>query len=400
MTRTIRQSMTLTTLALAMSGVAAARESAREPFSLLTDDGATLAIQGLIQFDSRSFLDGLSADEFLIRRARLTLDGRIGSRTSFRIRPESGARDFRIIDAYFDTRLSPGTSLRAGRFKPPVGLERLQSAADLRLVERSFVTELLPARDLGIQVHGRSPSLEWAIGLFNGVPDGRADQVVEDGAAEIAARLFLKPVDRSETGGALLGFGLGMTFGSSDDDSGQPVFVGYRSPGQETIFGYRTGTDGSFAHGDKWRLSPQFYWYRGAFGVMGEWARSSQAVSRPSAGRADTLEHDAWQLSAEWFVTGEAAGYADPGTANAVQLVARISGLDPDGAAFDGGTGSFADVTSSVRGARSAAFGINWFPVRGLKASFVYEQTVFAGGAAAGNRPSEKLLLMRLQQEF
>ena len=44
----------------------------------------------------------------------------------------------------------PWFAVTAGKFKVPVGLERLQSANDIRFVERAFPTSLLPNRDLGV----------------------------------------------------------------------------------------------------------------------------------------------------------------------------------------------------------------------------------------------------------
>jgi phosphate-selective porin OprO/OprP len=39
--------------------------------------------------------------------------------------------------------------LKAGKFKPYVGLERLQSGADIKFIERSYVSNILPNRDVG-----------------------------------------------------------------------------------------------------------------------------------------------------------------------------------------------------------------------------------------------------------
>jgi len=381
---------------------AAAQGSGNNGFAIRSPDGAyELAIGGLAQVDGRFFADGIADDQFLVRRARLTFDVKAGERMSLRIRPESSnGDDVRVVDVYVDTRLPGSLTLRAGKFKPPVGLERLQSASDLRLIERSFVTELVPSRDVGLQLSGEHETLSWAFGVFNGVPDGRTEDIGDDGEPEAAARLFFESFDRSSTGGAVFGFGLGATFGSRDGDASDPLLAAYRSPGQESIFSYRAGDDGTIAAGDRLRLSPQFYWFRGPLGLTGEWARVSQGASRPSGGRAATLEHDAWQLTAEWFLTGEASAYSDPDSRGALQLVARISGLDLDNASFEGGTDSFADPLVSVTKAKSAAIGVNWFPLPGLKSSLVYQHTAFDGGAAAGDRPDERLLLVRLQQEF
>jgi phosphate-selective porin OprO/OprP len=387
---------------LANFRMAAAQDVGDDRILVRSPGGAyELAISGLAQIDGRLFAEGSGDDRFLIRRARLTFDVNAGERIALRIRPESSnGDDVRIVDAYLETRLSESLSLRVGRFKPPVGLERLQSASDLRRIERSFVTELVPSRDVGIQLSGNLETLTWAFGLFNGVADGRAEDIADDGDPEADARIFFEPLDRSATGGALFGLGLGMTFGRRDGDASDPLLVAYRSPGQVPMFSYRTGDDGTYAAGDRLRLSPHFYWFRGPLGLTGEWARVRQDVARPSSDRAATLEHEAWQLTAEWFITGEGSGYSDPDRPGALQLVARVSGMDLDAASFNGDADSFVDPRVSVSTARSAAVGVNWFPLPGLKSSLVYQHTAFDGASNAADRPDERLLLVRLQQQF
>jgi phosphate-selective porin OprO/OprP len=354
--------------------------------------------------DGRWFFDDSAPDddsEWLLRRVRPSFEGKFGERIAFRLMPDFGGGDSQLIDAYVDTTLGAGVLLRAGKFKAPVGLERLQSANSLRMVERSYVTELLPNRDLGVQLFGGSPRLQWAAGLFNGVDDGRSGDQDDDGNQEVALRLFSELFGSSKSA-SVFGIGVGASYGSTDGASGTPLLSGYRSPGQNTVFGYRTGGDGTFADGERLRLSPQFYWYSGSVGLMGEWARVSQDVRRVTGGldRSATLDHDAWQLTAEWFLTGDKAGFRDPETVGAVQLVARISRLSIDDDAFGAGANSFAEPAAAVQTADTWGAGVNWRPMEGLKASFVYQQSSFEGGAPAGDRPDEKVLFVRLQQAF
>ena len=154
-------------------------------FSLSSADAEwSLGLRGLVQVDGRYFTDDSAPDddnEWLLRRVRPTLEGRFGERVSFRIMPDFGGGDSQLIDAWIETKLDAGLTLRAGKFKPPVGLERLQSGSDLRIVERSVVTELLPNRDIGVQLSGGSLRLNWAAGIFNGVKDGRSADEDDDG---------------------------------------------------------------------------------------------------------------------------------------------------------------------------------------------------------------------------
>lgn len=398
-------------LCLAATSTATAQDSAGtridagpEGFALASEGGEwRLRLRGLVQVDGRIFADDSAAEddtEWLLRRVRPSFEGELGERIAFRIMPDFGGGDASLVDAYIDTDIGNGVSIRAGKFKPPVGLERLQSANDLRLIERSVVTELVPNRDVGVQVSGNAGLVDWSAGLFNGVIDGRSGDESEDGNQDVAVRLFVVPLD-GENSATLLGFGVAATVGDTEGAAGSSLLPSYRSPAQNAVFAYRQGADGTFADGDRRRVVPQFYAYQGPVGVLGEWARVTQDVRRSGAGfdRSASLEHEAWQLTAEWLLTGERAGFEDPGS-GAVQLVSRVSGLSIDDAAFSGGVASFADPADAVRKSSTWAFGVNWFPLPGLKASAAYQQTSFEGGAANGDRPDEKVLMLRLQTRF
>jgi phosphate-selective porin OprO/OprP len=388
----------------AADGIAANAEG----FALLSGDGAwTLRLRALLQVDGRVFDSdsaGRGDNEWVLRRVRPTLEGSFGERVAFRLMPDFGNGRTEVPDAWIDLKLGEaGAVLRAGKFKPPVGLERLRSANHLQLVERSIVTELVPRRDLGVQLSAGGEQIEWAAGLFNGVVDGGAGDGDSDGKQELAARVFAQPFADAEEGPfSGLGLGVAVTYGSMDGTTANPLLPGYRSPGQKVMFDYRTGADGTFASGERRRVSPQFYWYRGPWGLMGELVRVSQDVRRVSAGvqRDASLDHDAWQLTLNWFPTGEAAGFQDPKAIGAIEVVARASGLSTDTESFVGEATSFADPMTAVRKADTRALGVNWYPAGGIKASLTYHETAFSGGSIGGDREDEHLLLARLQLFF
>ena len=383
---------------------AAVAASGTSGFSLQSGDGQyQLQIRGLLHVDGRYFPgDGApeADNEFLLRRARWSVDGKFGKRIAVLLRPESSNGVTQVIDAYIDAKIRDNVSLRAGKFKPPVGLERLQAATDLRMIERSLVTELVPTRDIGLQLSGTASRISWAVGIFNGVADGRSGDLGDDGKLEVAARLFAEPFVRRNSGDSVFGFGVGASTGSRAGSPSTPLFSSYRSAGQNAIFFYRGGTDATFADGERWRISPQAYWYRGPFGVLGEWARVGHAVRRALVDRSDDLVHDAWQISGEWNITGEHTGYRGAPAPGTIQLVARIECLTIDDSAFAAGADSFADPAAAVSEARSMGLGINWFVWPGLKTSLVYRHTDFTGGALAGNRPDEQLVSARMQFAF
>ena len=160
----------------------------RDGFSLRSADGNfQLRLRGYVQADGRFFLDDEErpgVDTFLLRRVRPIFEGTLWKNFGFRIMPDFGGGQTALQDAYLDIRFNPAIQLRAGKFKPPVGLERLQSGSELLFVERALPTNLVPNRDVGIQLGGdvATGGLAWAVGVFNGVTDGGSgDNDTNDG---------------------------------------------------------------------------------------------------------------------------------------------------------------------------------------------------------------------------
>src|SRR5262245_65644341 len=59
-----------------------------------------------------------------------------------------------LQDAYVNFRPWTWLQLQSGKYKPPVGLERLQSATNLVFIERALPTTLVPNRDIGFMLQG------------------------------------------------------------------------------------------------------------------------------------------------------------------------------------------------------------------------------------------------------
>jgi phosphate-selective porin OprO/OprP len=390
--------------------------SGKDGFSIKSADGAyVLKLRGYTQFDGRFYQEDEQRpanDTFLLRRIRPIIEGTIFKIFDFRIMPDFAQGQTVLFDGYLEGRFSPAFRVRAGKFKPPIGLERLQSATDTLFIERAFPTALVPNRDLGIQLSGdlAGGGVTWAAGYFNGVPDaGNLDLDVED-RKDAAARLFFTPFARTgNTGGPLKGLGFGVA-GSQGQQRGTltaPGLAAYRTPGQQTFFSYRTdgtATGTVIAAGDRIRLSPQAYLYAGPFGLLTEYVTSSQEVRRGDV-IAD-LENKAWQVAASWVIAGGEPSFRavapkqpfDPAshTWGAFELVARVSGLEVDDDAFP----LFANPASAASSAESMGLGFNWYLNRNLRVALNYEVTEFEGGAATGDREDEKVLLSRFQISF
>jgi phosphate-selective porin OprO/OprP len=398
-------------------------------FSIGTPDGANIIkFRANLAVDGRWFGDELpqTADTFLFRRARPYIEGTIGNIYDFRLMPDFAGGRTIILDAYINGKFKPWLNVQAGKFKGPVGLERLQPDQYNRFLELGFPSALVPNRDLGIQVAGEFGGgvLNYAVGYFNGTLDGSSTDanatpdVDNDGKKDIEARLFANPFANSANFFLRgLGFGIAGTHVNQVGTAAATLLPAFRTPGQQSFFSFRGNTtaasnDATFASGERERWSPQLYYYLGRVGLIGEYVSSSQEVRRNvvAGARADKLENTAWQASVSYFLTGEDAAYASftPNTSfeigkpgwGAWEVAVRYHELKIDDDAFVAGADSFANPLTQARRARAAGIGVNWYLNQNVKWMLDYERTRFDGGAATGDRPDEKALLTRFSLVF
>jgi phosphate-selective porin OprO/OprP len=360
-----------------------------------------------IQIDNRT-LPGDSTvpltDQMLIRRARPALSGTVYKYIDFYLRPDFGLGTTVLYEAYFELKYFPRANLRVGKFKPPVGLERLQSDDDTSFVERGFPTLLAPSRDIGYQISGDlvRRRVSYTMGVFNGVPDnGLSDASVSD-HRDYAARIFLTPF-LPNTNHPLSGLGFGVGASSGSDD-GIPL-PSYKTFGQNTFFSFASGVT---AAGHRTRLAPQGYYYNGPFGLFAEYTFAEEGLQKGTLRRS--IAFRAWQVQASYLLTGDKKGFTtltprknfDPKNHGwgAVELAVRTGEFSVERGFFDDG---FGNVASTPRHAKEWVGGVNWYLNRAVRISLDYGNTNFDGGASAaagGNRPTERALLQRFQINF
>ena len=389
-----------------------ATANGKDGFSLKSADGKyTLKIRGYLHADARFFpSDDAKAipNTFFLRRARPIIEASVGKYFDFRIMPDFGQGATTLFDAYWEGKFSPGFTVRAGKYKPPVGFERLQSATDITFAERGLPTNLAPNRDVGLQIAGDVSEglFAYQVGIFNGVADlGNGDGDGND-SKDLAARVYIQPVKTGSLKG--LGFGISGSTGEEQGTGLAPGLAGYRSPSQQTVFRYRTDAitpeNSVIAEGRRSRVSPHAYLGLGSLGVLGEYIISSQEVRR--AATSAKLTHKAWQTSAGFFLTGEQAGFRSPtpkkpfdlkeGHLGAFEIAARYGELDLDDDAFP----TFANPASAVTKAKAVGVGVNWHLNKQIKVVVNYEHTTFEGGGADGDRASEDFVVTRFQHAF
>ncbi len=381
------------------------------------DDNFKLRLRGYVQADGRFYLNDsahLLTDTFLLNRVRPVLEGSVFKNYDFKFMPDFGQGKAVIQDAYLDAHFSPWLNVLAGKYKAPVGLERMESARDLTFVERSLPTDIAPNRDIGLWLHGSlipeegresapgapypADLLGYALGVANGAADGSSDDTDENDSKDIEWRLFSHPFKHSGLG-PLAGLGLGVAGTIGNENGTAPA---YKTVGQQTFFSFNSGVT---ARGDRTRISPQGDFYWGPFGLLGEYIVSSEDVSKGALSKR--LDNSAWQVTASYVLTGEKASYYgvapkhpfSPGQGQwgSLELATRVGQLDVDHQAFQS---AFADPTKSASQAFDWGVGLNWYLNRGVKFVLDYDQTSFEGGAAHGNQQTEHALFTRVQVAF
>jgi phosphate-selective porin OprO/OprP len=426
-----------------------------------------LRIGSSIQTDYRNFLGdnppawipgspgwygGVGPDSIFLRQARIILEGYVFNDIYFKLMPDfaQNSNSSNLIpDAFVDFAYQPKASLLVGKYKPSIGLERLQGDANTVFLERAFPTNLAPNRDMGLQLHGafakpgykteKAPGaidsknfFTYQVGITNGTGD--SGNIALNGALpnsatsfannkEFDGRIFAQPFQHSGYDW-LEGFGVGVSGSFSNPD--HLALVAQRTPlGQSQFIDYTQvngQTKGTLtSNGNANRIYPQAYWYKGPFGLMGEYVASTQTLNATSNSRGNnnlTQTNTASHVQFSYVVTGEDNQFEgvkpirkfDPGkgTWGALQLAARWSQLTLDNDSF-----KLLDPTKSASEATEFTVGANWFLNKYSLIRFDYENVWFTGGAGTpgattngvtsyniANRPSEQVLSTRFQLAF
>jgi phosphate-selective porin OprO/OprP len=384
-------------------------------FSIRSADSRyQLKIRGYTHFDARFFEEApasrpAGADTFYFRRIRPIFEGTLAGVVDFRIMPDFAGSQLVVQDAYANLRYLPEAQLQFGKYKEPVGLERLQSATAMWFIERALPTLLVPNRDVGAMLQGnvREGLFSYQLAWMNGVPDGGSADADTGDDKDLVARFFVHPFQEAGIE-SLQGLGLGFatTYGREEGAPGT-----YKTSGQQTFFAFRTATTapatpGVFQTGKRVRYAPQAYWYWGPFGFLGEYVASSGDYRR--AGFSDTrVDDSAWQIAGAWAITGENESYRglipsssfDPwhGSWGGFELITRFSRLRVGGDAF---RSNFANPVTNAQTADLWSVGVNWYLNRFIKLGLNYDHTAFDNFGSNENRTPEGVILTRVQLSY
>jgi phosphate-selective porin OprO/OprP len=352
-----------------------------KPFLKSADDNFRIELGGRFQADfdaaegdTRTLSGSKLGSQFLVRRARLNLDGRLYRWIGFRIEAEF-TEGVSLKDAYLDLAFFPELRLQAGQFKVPFSLEELTSSRFIDFVERSIVNELAPSRDRGVMLYGdlMQGAVSYYLGGFNGTGEDTSDN---NGDKDLAFRLAFAPFRGSDSFWLKgLQFAGNVTWGNQDGSTSAQGRTSARTIERFRFFAPQP------TRGDRLRYGGDLAWLIGPAALKFEY--DVQANERnglgPGGSNLDDVMATGWYVSGTYVLTGEdklRSGnvlprnafipFSGKGGLGAFELGIRYAELDFDSDDpvnfFDGNLSRIpGGGTTAVNGAQALTLGFNWY---------------------------------------
>lgn len=405
----------------------------------------TAVAAGLSTLNGAAFAAGgnaggnIGADTFDIRRARIGVKGKFKEYYEFDILADIATGNNTSVtnttwdNAFLNVAWWKEAQFRFGHFKMPMNLEELTSSNNIDFMERSYVNQLSPTKELGAMIHGLPfKGITYALAVSNGSGAKQAETDIREDGKDIIGRVtanFAEIMDNKD-----MVMHSAVSFSTGDQPQGTvgvsgrtesrgatffraPVLANGAPNGYENIDRTRVGVEGALAYNQ--------------FKVQGEWLQQNNDFKTNT--RIYDLDTNAWYLEALWTITGEK--YSDSYKNGVFGAIKPIKDFDPK--TFTGGTWEIglrfnkfdasdyntngianaavntdAAITTKAAGfteAKSYTAGIKFLPNANMRYMLNYVKTDFddvIGGARGGviinNKriDEEKALMLRAQWMF
>jgi phosphate-selective porin OprO/OprP len=392
------------------------------------DKSFMLRITGQLQADYRAYVDRpdtTDIDTFLIRRARLGIEATMFDYYEFRLLPDfaGSSAGTQITDAYMNVHYVDEFQFEAGKFKQPLSYEQLIQDRYVPFMERSMIDQLVPARDVGVMIHGRKlfeDQLDYAVALSDGEINGNGSNGIDtNNGKDLNARVVFRPFNTPD-GGFLRHLQFGMSGGWGVENEALNTTtnpITYKTPATVPWFSYNAGVT---ADGLRTRLSPELSYFYRSFGFAAQYYQEEQKLS-PSAASPiiENVQINGFYVMGSYLLTGEQrSDYSEqiaplrnfdphcpcccPG---AWEVLYRVSRLEVDNNVFQAGAGNLANATKYSPGATESTLGINWYLNKWVRTQFNWEHAWFDNPVALGTAPNinakdQDTLYVRLQFIF
>lgn len=385
------------------------------------DDRHQLRITGQVQADWRVYPqagDSTDIDTLLVRRARLGIEATMFDFYEFRLLPEWGNNRATIQDAFVNVHYWDQLQFQAGKFKEPVSYEQLIQDRFVPTLERSIIDQIVPARDVGLMIHGRkvlNNHFDYAIGVFNGEPNADLDtNKLRDAAGRIAWRPF---VSFSESRWLQpWQVGVSGTIGKEEEPLNLNGSATLRTPGN---IPWLTFNKDVRADGIRSRITPEVSFILDSFGFAAQYLRMDQEMRAGGSDLVQNIRFQGYYFLTTYLLTGETrttysaavvprrpyaplSPFANPG---AWEVLARLSHLQVDPSIFQPDRiNNLARARGNSDGATELTIGFNWYLNAFVRMQFNWEHAWYAQPILLGppNRffSQTDAVLMRVQIIF
>jgi phosphate-selective porin OprO and OprP len=287
----------------------------------------SISLTGRVHFDYRHFdsydnSDGAlasltaaasstGADTFDIRRARLGVKYKFAKNYSGEIVFNTVGNTNVLDVGYMDVSWFEKAKFRIGQFKMPFSLEQLTSSNNIDFIERSFVDQAIPQKEVGLQVFGEpTKGMTYAVALSGGTTAANASATeadVRQSGKDLIGRVTFNLSEAMGDKESVMHGGLAFSHGDSPLGTGlggnrateargasfytQPV-IGNLGLASKTIERTRYGVEGAYA--------------TGPFKIQGQYSVLSNEFDLAGS-NAGSYDRDIKTYYAEalWTVTGE-----------------------------------------------------------------------------------------------
>jgi phosphate-selective porin OprO/OprP len=225
---------------------------------------------GYAQLDYRGYESGTHPpNSFFIRRARLSLEGKLQRYYDFKIEGDFADTANTILrDAFVRVHRLDEVQFTFGQFRVPISQEEIRPDNTQDFIERSLVNNLVPSRSPGLGVSGiiHKGVFEYQAGAFNGKGLLAANNT---GTPEVALRLRFNPLKNSHSF-----WGKGFLFGGA--------FTQGRNLNGQSVRGQTESRSITFfapeiVSGKYIRANGEMTWLLGPAAIRAEYVQTNQA---------------------------------------------------------------------------------------------------------------------------
>ncbi len=359
--------LTACTALLTAARPLAAQVRYNPPASLRAGKAFRVDFHARLQGDFRRFSPELTLEDgtFRLRRARFGIAGRVLDDYEFELDYETRDDEHPWRNAFVNFRRWRAAEVRAGRFKIPFGREALTSVFSVQFLERSLIaSQLSPARDTGVMLHGRLGGLvryQTALVRHEGDNSRVGGERVGDGLW--AGRVVVAPWAKGPKALRTLEAGGAVTTGRIEE--------GLNGLRGRTLSGFQF-SEPVYIKGRRLRMGLEGGWAPGPFGIETEYIRLLDQRNGQGLGDVDLPDALAqgWYVNGAWVLTGEKkAGGVEPRRPfplkgmGAFEVAARIEALR-FGSRGTGGEEPFANPRAAnllPNRDRILTLGVNWY---------------------------------------